>query len=110
MTLTKSSFVFDIRDASPNDLSQITEIYAHSVLHGTGTFAIDPPPLSEIEQRFQEIKAMGLSYSVATEGSMIIGFGYCAPFRTRPGYAYCVEDSLYLAPAYEGARYRQSLT
>ena len=41
----------DIRDAAPGDLSAIAAIYAHHVLHGTGTFEEVPPDEAEIARR-----------------------------------------------------------
>ena len=32
-----------IRNATPTDLPEIQAIYAHAVLHGTGTFEETPP-------------------------------------------------------------------
>ena len=32
-----------IRPSTDADLAAVTAIYAHNVLHGTGTFELDPP-------------------------------------------------------------------
>jgi phosphinothricin acetyltransferase len=41
-------FLFLTGDAQANDLPAITDRYAHHVLHGTGTFEIEPPTLRHI--------------------------------------------------------------
>ncbi len=92
----------NIRAALESDFEAITDIYAHNVLHGTGTFALEPPSKAEMRSRFHEITAMRLPYLVAIEEGSVIGFAYAAPFRARPGYKYGVEDSIYIAPGCSG--------
>ncbi|ESQ74432.1 GNAT family N-acetyltransferase [Asticcacaulis sp. AC402] len=87
-----------IRDASEADFGVITEIYAHNVRHGTGTFALEPPSQDEMMASFRTISGMDLPYLVAEESGRVVGYAYASPFRTRPGYRYSIEDSLYLAP------------
>jgi phosphinothricin acetyltransferase len=92
----------DIRAATESDFAAITRIYEHNVLHGTGTFALEPPSQDEMLARFRQIEAMRLPYLVAVENDEVIGFAYASPFRERPGYKYGVEDSIYIAPGYPG--------
>lgn len=94
--------MIEIHDAVEADLRAITEIYAWNTLNGTGTFALEPVPETEMLASFRNIKAMRLPYLVAVEDSEIIGYAYAAPFRARPGYKYGVEDSIYLAPGHTG--------
>ncbi|WP_040309816.1 GNAT family N-acetyltransferase [Asticcacaulis biprosthecium] len=91
-----------IRDATEADFEVITAIYAHNVLHGTGTFALEPPSQDEMLASFRTIKGMGLPYILAEEDGRILGYAYASPFRTRPGYKYSIEDSIYLAPDASG--------
>lgn len=91
-----------LRPATLEDMGSITQIYAHNVLYGTGTFALEPPPQSYMTERFQAINSMQLPYLVATEDDAILGFAYASPFRERPGYRYGVEDSIYLCPEAQG--------
>ena len=91
-----------IRDADECDLAAITDIYAHNVRHGTGTFALEPPSQAEMLAGFHSVKAMGLPYLVVVEDGVVTGYAYASPFRTRPGYKYGVEDSIYLAAGAEG--------
>ena len=44
-----------IRDAKDADVAEITGIYAYHVLHGTGSFEIDPPDAEEIARRFTDL-------------------------------------------------------
>jgi L-amino acid N-acyltransferase YncA len=87
-----------IRPSRDDDLSAITAIYAHHVLHGTGTFELDPPSLADMAARRVEVLARGLPYLVAEQQGQVLGFAYCNWFRPRPAYRFAAEDSIYLAP------------
>ena len=92
-----------IRASSDGDLPAITAIYAHHVLHGTGTFEIDPPTCAEMAARRAEVLGRGLPYLVAEDRGQVLGFCYCNWFKPRPAYRFSAEDSVYVA---EGARGR----
>ncbi len=86
-----------IRASRDDDLAAITAIYAHHVLHGTGTFEIDPPGLQDMAARRADVLARGLPYLVAEEDGRVAGFAYCNWFKPRPAYRYSAEDSIYVA-------------
>ncbi|TXT37250.1 MAG: phosphinothricin acetyltransferase [Comamonadaceae bacterium] len=87
-----------IRPSQLADIPQITQIYAHHVHHGTGTFEIEPPTEEDMSLRRMDVLGKKLPYIVATEGERILGYAYCNWFKPRPAYRYCAEDSIYLAP------------
>ena len=87
-----------IHPSRAEDLPAITAIYAHHVLHGAGTFELEPPAESEMANRRVEVLAKGLPYLVASEGDKVLGFAYCNWFKPRPAYRFSAEDSIYLAP------------
>ena len=91
-----------IRASRDDDLAAITAIYAHHVLHGTGTFEIDPPSCQDMAQRRADVLARGLPYLVAEDAGRIVGFAYCNWFKPRPAYRYSAEDSIYVADAARG--------
>lgn len=93
---------FSIRASQAHDVDSITAIYAHHVLHGTGTFEIDPPSVADMQQRRQDVLGKGLPYLVAEQDGVILGFAYCNWFKPRPAYRFSAEDSIYLAPAAAG--------
>ncbi|MGZ3306360.1 MAG: N-acetyltransferase family protein, partial [Asticcacaulis sp.] len=78
-------------------------------LHGTGTFALEPPDEAEMLEKFCEIRVMRLPYLVSVEDGAVTGFAYAAPFRTRPAYRYGVEDSVYIAPEHVGKGHGRAL-
>lgn len=91
-----------IRKAQVTDFSAITDIYADSVLNGTGTFDTVPPTAQALMSRFYELRAMSLPYIVAERDKSVIGYAYASPFRARPAYRHGVEDSVYVHPDHYG--------
>jgi len=91
-----------IRPSQAQDIETITAIYCHHVLTGTGTFEIEPPSVSDMESRRADVLAKGLPYLVAVEDDTVLGFAYCNWFKPRPAYRFSAEDSIYLAPGYQG--------
>lgn len=87
-----------IRPSQLEDIPAITAIYAHHVLHGTGTFEVDPPTQDDMTSRRADVLSKGLPYLVATEGDKLLGFAYCNWFKPRPAYRFSAEDSIYMAP------------
>ena len=73
-------------------------IYAHHVLHGLASFEETPPSLEEMERRYRDVIERRLPYLVAELDGVVAGYGYCAPYRTRSGYRYALEDSVYVRP------------
>ena len=86
-----------IRPSQPEDLSAITAIYQHHVLHGTGTFEIEPPSLQDMTVRREDVLSKGLPYLVIEDQGQVQGFAYCNWFKPRPAYRFSAEDSIYLA-------------
>lgn len=86
----------DIRTATLADVPDIQAIYAHHVLHGTGTFEEEPPSVEEMTARFRKVVDRGYVWLVACDASGVLGYGYYAPFRERSAYRFTVEDSIYV--------------
>ena len=91
-----------VRTAEIGDVAAITQIYGHAVLHGTGTFEIDPPDAGEMAARHARVLAGGYPYLVATDGERVLGFAYAAAYHSRPAYRFTVEDSIYVGPDARG--------
>ena len=87
-----------IRSSRNGDLPAITAIYAHHVLHSSGTFETEPPALDAMTVRRADVLSKGLPYLVVEQGNEIAGFAYGTWFKPRPAYRFSVEDSIYLAP------------
>jgi L-amino acid N-acyltransferase YncA len=93
-----------LRSSTDADLPAITAIYAHHVLHGTGTFETTPPSETEMAQRRADVLAKGLPYLVAENDGKVLGFAYCSWFKPRPAYRFSAEDSIYLDAGAAGQR------
>ena len=91
-----------IRPSSDADLPAITAIYAHHVLHGTGSFETEPPSVADMMARRADVLSKGLPYLVVEQDGKIAGFAYGNWFKPRPAYQYSVEDSIYMAPDLQG--------
>jgi phosphinothricin acetyltransferase len=85
-----------IRPATAADIPEIQSIYAHHVLHGTGTFEEEPPSVEEMIERFDKITGHGWAWLVATDATGVVGYGYYAQFRDRSAYRCSAEDSIYV--------------
>ena len=91
-----------IRPSRDDDLDAITRIYAHHVLHGTGTFETTPPTSAEMTTRRADVLIKGLPWLVMEENGVVLGFAYGNWFKPRPAYRFSVEDSIYMAPEASG--------
>ena len=91
-----------IRLSQPEDVGAIAAIYAHHVLHGTGTFEIDPPTVDDMASRRADVLSKGLPYLVACDEAKVLGFAYCNWFKPRPAYRFSAENSIYMAPEAQG--------
>jgi L-amino acid N-acyltransferase YncA len=91
-----------IREATAGDIPAITAIYRPAVVDGTASFELDPPSQEEMRRRFETIKSGGYPYVVAEAGGRVVGYAYATAYRSRPAYRYSVEDSVYIAPDWQG--------
>jgi len=91
-----------IRSSRDADVPAIAAIYAHHVLHGTGTFETVPPNESDMAARRADVLAKGLPWLVAEDGGRVLGFAYCQWFKPRPAYRFSAEDSIYVHPEATG--------
>ncbi|MBP7340418.1 GNAT family N-acetyltransferase [Niveispirillum sp.] len=92
-----------IRTAHAGDAAAIAAIYAPHVSEGTASYESVPPDGGEMALRMAAIQAQGFPYLVAESGATILGYAYGSAFRTRPGYRFTVENSIYVAPQAQGA-------
>lgn len=91
-----------IRPSTDDDVAALAAIYAHHVLHGTGTFELEPPDAAEMARRRADVRGKGLPWLVAERDGQVVGYAYANHFRPRRAYRFCLEDSIYLAPAVIG--------
>jgi L-amino acid N-acyltransferase YncA len=90
----------NIRDVRHSDVAPITRIYADAVLNGTASFELKPPDEAEMARRTKVLLAKSYPYLVAEFFGGVAGYAYAGPYRDRPAYDWCVEDSIYVAPEF----------
>lgn len=98
MADVEATAVPEVRPTTAADIDAITAIYAHHVLTGVATFEVEPPDRGEMHSRFVSVHDRGLPFLTALLDHDVVGYAYCAPWKTRPAYRHTVEDSIYLAP------------
>lgn len=91
-----------IRAAAPADLPAIAAIYDDAVRTGTASFELTPPGLQEMTRRFAALTSGNFPYLVADAGGAVAGYAYAGPYRPRAAYRYTVENSVYVAPGWQG--------
>ncbi len=91
-----------LRDATAGDMAHVARIYAGYVRTGLASFEETPPEAHEMHSRFAVIRAAGQPYLIAEAGGEITGYAYAGMYRSRPGYRYTLEDSVYVAEAWCG--------
>ncbi|HEY5802335.1 MAG TPA: GNAT family N-acetyltransferase [Lysobacter sp.] len=91
-----------IRTADAGDLPAITALYAREVDDHVATYEYDPPDQAEMTRRWQAIVAQGYPYIVAELDGRFSGYAYASSYRTREGYRWTVEDTVYIVPELQG--------
>ncbi len=94
-TITVSSAIIE-------EVKQIQEIYAYHVLNGLGTFEEEPPTVNEMLNRYNKIIRQNFPFLVAKIGDQVVGYAYYSFFRERSAYRFTIEDSIYIAPDFNG--------
>ncbi|MFT4123735.1 MAG: GNAT family N-acetyltransferase [Microbacteriaceae bacterium] len=91
-----------LREATERDLDAILAIYNHSIRGSTALWSDEEVPRSDRAEWFARQRAGGCPVLVAEVGGVLAGYASYAPWRERSGYRFSVEDSVYIADAYQG--------
>ncbi len=91
-----------LRDCEESDIPAITAIYGHAVLHGYGTFEIDPPDEGEMHARRSRLVAGNYPYIIAELSGSVVGYAYAGAYHLRAAYKMTVEDSIYVRDGFQG--------
>jgi len=106
----ESPFAFSIRDARPQDLPDVREIYNHYVKNSVVTFDEDTMTLAEWRQKFTYLQKLDMPFIVAESPSgQVLGYALVTPWKQKKAYRYTVENSIYLGPASTGKGLGQAL-
>ena len=91
-----------IRDASEADIPAIAALYADEVRERVATYEYDVPDETEMAQRMRAVQAAGYPYVVAERDGHFAGYAYASSYRSRIGYRWTVEDTVYIVPEHQG--------
>ncbi len=88
-----------IQPASLADAEEMLAIYSPYVRDTTVSSEYEPPTLEVFQERMRTYTAR-LPWLICRVDGQAAGYGYAAPHRTRAGYQWSVETSIYVAPAF----------
>ncbi len=92
-----------VRPATRSDVPAILDIYNEAVIHTTASYDYEPSSLEARMAWFEAHASAGYPVYVAEDGAQgVVGWSALSEFRTRIGYRFTVEDSVYIAPSCRG--------
>ena len=92
-----------VREACAGDVPAIAALYAREVREGVATYDYDVPDEAQMRERWRSIVDQGYPYLVAERDGGFAGYAYASSYRTRAGYRWTVEDTVYVHPDHAGA-------
>jgi phosphinothricin acetyltransferase len=92
-----------IRSAIRDDLTRLTEIYNHYVVHTPITFDIKPWTVEQRVPWLEQFSATGrYRLLVAEQDGKVVGYAGTTRFRPKAAYDTTVETTVYCAPEFIG--------
>ena len=92
-----------VRDCTAADIPAITRIYGHWVRHSFASMEEEPPDAAEMARRHAALLEAEYPFIVAVDlAGTVVGYAYAGPYRSRLGYRFAAEDSIYVAPSAAG--------
>ncbi|MCP2031763.1 phosphinothricin acetyltransferase [Okibacterium sp. HSC-33S16] len=99
----EAPFSYTIREARPEDLPYVREIYNYYVVNSVVTFDEDKMSLAKWKAKFAHLTKLKLPFIVAeSPNGDILGYALVSPWKDKRAYRYTVENSIYLGPASTG--------
>jgi len=99
----EAPFEYAIRDARPEDLPHVREIYNHYVANSTVTFDEDAMTLREWKSKYAYLTKLKMPFIVAESPTgQILGYALVQPWKQKRAYRFTVENSIYLGAASTG--------
>ncbi len=91
-----------IRDARPQDVEVLTEIYNHEVATGTALWNVKPTTVDQRAAFVAQRTEAGLPILIADIDGQVAGYASYGPFRPQDGFYQTMEHSVYLRPDFQG--------
>lgn len=89
-----------IREATPEDLEEILNIYNDAIINTTAVYSYKPQTLEDRQAWFEQKKDEGYPILVFERDNKVAGFATFGPFRAWPAYKYSIEHSVYVNKEY----------
>lgn len=90
-----------IRTATASDAAAICAIYNHYIMVSVATFEEVPLTEHQMLERIREVQAK-YEWLVCEVESIVVGYAYAAPWKTRAAYRYSAELSVYIHHEHTG--------
>ena len=87
-----------LRAATVADIPAIQQLYAQQVRDGVATYEYDVPGEAEMAARMEALLSGNFPYLVAECDGEFAGYAYASSYRSRAGYRWTVEDTVYVVP------------
>lgn len=97
-----------VRTATPEDASQITDIYNHYILNTSSTFEKTPVSSDNMKERVENTQVKYPWLVIEIDG-MIQGYAYATDWKPRGAYRHSVETTVYLRDGQSGKGYGSML-
>lgn len=91
-----------VRTATSSDLPSILEIVNYAIANTTAIYDYDARTLEQQTIIFETKKEKGFPIFVIENENKILGFGTYDTFRTKIGYRFTVEHSVYVKEGFAG--------
>lgn len=112
--------MFDIVEAVPSDLPEISEIYNYSILTEAANWELEPNDLAYRTKWFNDLKQQGFPILVAKkvghsnredgiQDGKVLGVASLGPFNTKAGYSQTVSNAIYCEKSARGMGVGRSL-
>jgi len=85
-----------LRFATTDDGAALSAIYGDYVAQSAISFELMPPDAAEMAGRIEGLRHQ-YPWLVAEDAQGVIGYCYASPHRSRPGYRWSVEVSVYVS-------------
>jgi L-amino acid N-acyltransferase YncA len=92
----------NIRPAVESDCVAIAQVYNHYVEHTIVTFEEAPVSVAAMTTRLAEVTERSLPWLVVEEAGRVVGYACATPWKTRSGYRFSAESTIYVDPAFVG--------
>lgn len=89
-----------IRDAVAADAAAVAALYAGEVIGGFSNYEYLPPDAAEMARRMAAVQAADCPWLVAELDDAFAGYAYASGFRSRAGYRWTVENTVYVDPRF----------